>query len=407
MTTPSAQAVKVVRVIARLNVGGPAIHVINLTCGLDATRFASTLVTGTENPGEGSMFDLALERGVRPVVIPEIVGQATLKPRDLKALIALYRLIRRERPQIVHTHAAKPGVLGRVAARLAGVPVVVHTFHGHILHGYYGPRMSWLLRRMERMLAHLSDRIIAVSEQVKQDLVRYGVAPPEKIAVIPLGLELDPFLESDVHRGTLRRELGVQSDAPLVGIVGRIFPIKNHRLFLEAAALVAAKEPGAQFVVVGDGTLRADMETLARQLGIGEHTIFTGWRRDLPNVYADLDVLWSPRTTRARPFQPSRRWPRGVPLWRPGWGGSWIWSRTGRSGTSSRLEMPRRWPGRSWACSEIETALAKWAGMPAGACEIATGPKGCAGISKLSTLNCLLRDETCVRPRGRDRGTRH
>ncbi len=285
------RAVKVLRVIARLNVGGPAVHVINLTRGLDATRFDSTLVTGTENPGEGSMLDLALERGVRPVVIPEIVGQATLKPRDLKALIALYRLMRRERPQIVHTHAAKPGVLGRVAARLAGVPVVVHTFHGHILHGYHGPLMSWLLRRMERMLAHLSDRIIAVSEQVKQDLVRYGVAPPEKICVIPLGLELDPFLQSDFHRGALRRELGIASDARLVGIVGRIFPIKNHRLFLEAAALVAAKEPGARFVVVGDGTLRADMEALARQLGIGERTIFTGWRRDLPRVYADLDVL--------------------------------------------------------------------------------------------------------------------
>ena len=285
------RAVKVLRVIARLNVGGPAIHVINLTRGLDATRFESTLVTGTENPGEGSMLDLALEQGVKPVVIPEIVGQATLKPRDLKALIALYRLMRRERPQVVHTHAAKPGVLGRVAARLAGVPVVVHTFHGHILHGYYGPWMSWLLRRMERMLAHLSDRIIAVSEQVKQDLVRYGVAPPEKICVIPLGLELDPFLDGDVHRGALRRELGVPSDVPLVGIVGRIFPIKNHRLFLGAAALVAAKEPGARFVVVGDGTLRADMEALARELDIGERTIFTGWRRDLPKVYADLDVL--------------------------------------------------------------------------------------------------------------------
>jgi len=287
----SSPKIKILRVIARMNVGGPAIHVVNLTAGLDPTRFDSMLVTGTENPGEGSLLDLALAHGIEPLVIPEIVGQATLKPRDLKALIALYRLMRRERPRIVHTHAAKPGVLGRVAARLAGVPVVVHTFHGHILHGYHGPLMNWLLRRMERMLAHLSDRIIAVSEQVKQDLVRYGVAPPEKICVIPLGLELDPFLQNDIHRGGLRRELGITRDARLVGIVGRIFPIKNHRLFLEAAALVSAKEPGARFVVVGDGTLRVDMEVLASQLGIGERTIFTGWRRDLPRVYADLDVL--------------------------------------------------------------------------------------------------------------------
>jgi lipopolysaccharide/colanic/teichoic acid biosynthesis glycosyltransferase/glycosyltransferase involved in cell wall biosynthesis len=283
--------VKIVRVIARLNVGGPAIHVINLTRGLDPARFDSTLVTGTENPGEGSMLDLALERGVRPVVIPEIVGQATLKPRDLKALIALYRLIRRERPQIVHTHAAKPGVLGRVAARLAGVPVVVHTFHGHILHGYYGPLMSWLLRRMERMLAHLSDRIIAVSEQVKQDLVRYGVAPPEKISVIPLGFDLRPFLDNAAHRGALHRELGLTNGARLVGIVGRIFPIKNHRLFLEAAAHVAAEDWSARFVVVGDGVLRPQMEARARSLGIAERVTFTGWRRDLHRIYPDLDVL--------------------------------------------------------------------------------------------------------------------
>ena len=287
----SSSRIKILRVIARMNVGGPAIHVVNLTAGLDPTRFDSMLVTGTENPGEGSLLDLALARGIEPVVIPEIVGQATLKPRDLKALIALYRLMRRERPDIVHTHAAKPGVLGRLAARLAGVPVVVHTFHGHILRGYYGPLMTWLLRRMERMLARCSDRIIAVSEQVKQDLVRYGVAPPEKISVIPLGFDLQPFLDSGEHRGALHRELGLANGARLIGIVGRIFPIKNHRLFLEAAARVAAEERSARFVVVGDGALRPEMEAHARSLGIGDRVTFTGWRRDLPRIYPDLDVL--------------------------------------------------------------------------------------------------------------------
>ena len=287
----TSRKVKVLRIIARMNVGGPAIHVVNLTAGLDPSRFDSILVTGTENPGEGSLLDLALARRIEPVVIPEIVGQATLKPRDLKALIALYRLIRRERPQIVHTHAAKPGVLGRLAAQLAGVPVVVHTFHGHILHGYYGPLMSWLLRRMERLLAHCTDRIIAVSEQVKQDLVRYGVAPPEKISVIPLGFDLQPFLDSAGHRGALYRELGLTNGARLVGIVGRIFPIKNHRLFLEAAAHVAVEDRLAHFVVVGDGVLRPEMEEHARRLGIADRMTFTGWRRDLPRIYPDLDVL--------------------------------------------------------------------------------------------------------------------
>src|SRR5512143_411669 len=287
----SSPRIKILRVIARMNVGGPAIHVVNLTAGLDPTRFDSILVTGTENPGEGSLLDLALAHGIEPVVIPEIVGQATLKPRDWKALLALYRLMRRERPHIVHTHAAKPGVLGRVAARLAGVPVVVHTFHGHILHGYYGPLMTWLLRRMEWILARSSDRIIAVSEQVKQDLVRYGVAAPEKISVIPLGFDLQPFLGSGEHRGALYRELGLTNGARLIGIVGRIFPIKNHRLFLDAAARVAAEEPSARFVVVGDGVLRPEMEAHARHLGIADRVTFTGWRRDLPRIYPDLDVL--------------------------------------------------------------------------------------------------------------------
>jgi len=278
-------------VIARLNVGGPAIHVINLNAGLDRARFESILITGTENPGEGTLLDLAVERGIQPIVIPEIVAEATLKPRDLKALAALYRLLRRERPHIVHTHTAKAGFVGRLAARLAGVPIVVHTYHGHILHSYYSPAKTRILRRMERGLGVLTDRIIAVSEQVKRDLVDYRVAGAEKINVIPLGFDLRPFLDSATHRGSFRRELSLNNGAQLVGIVGRIFPIKNHRLFLDAAAHIAAAEKAARFVIVGDGALRHQMEEHAAGLGIADRVIFTGWRRDLPRIYADLDVL--------------------------------------------------------------------------------------------------------------------
>jgi len=283
--------VKVVRVIARLNIGGPAIHVINLTADLDPARFESLLVTGTESRGEGSLLDEARARGIDPVVIPAMVGDLTLNQRDLKALTALYRLFRRERPHIVHTHTAKAGVLGRVAARLAGVPLVVHTYHGHVLHGYYTPHRNWLLRRMERGLGVLSDRLIAVSEQVKRDLVRYHVARAGKVTVIPLGLDLEPFLASAGQRGKLRRELRLSNGELLVGIVGRIFPIKNHRLFLEAAARVAAELEGARFLVVGDGVLRPAMEDYARALGIADRVVFTGWRRDLSVIYPDLDVL--------------------------------------------------------------------------------------------------------------------
>ena len=287
----SDHKIKILRVIARLNIGGPAIHVVLLSAGMDRGRFESLLVSGSENAGEGSMLDYALSHGVQPVMIPEIVGEFSLGPRELRALVRLYRLMRQERPQVVHTHTAKAGFVGRLAARLARVPVVVHTFHGHVLHGYYSPRKTQLLRRMERGLACLTDRIITVSEQVKRDLVTYGVAAADHIQVISLGLELDPFLDSGRYRGAFRRELQLNGVERLVGIVGRIFPIKNHHLFLEAAALVAGEDPAARFVIVGDGTLRPALERRAQEMGIADRVIFTGWRRDLPDIYADLDVL--------------------------------------------------------------------------------------------------------------------
>lgn len=282
---------KVLRIIGRLNIGGPAIHVVNLTAGLDPTRYQSLLVAGSENEGEGSMLDFALAHGVRPTVIPQIVTAFSLTPRDAAALVKLYTLIHREKPEIVHTHTAKAGFLGRVAARLAGVPVIVHTFHGHVLHGYYGPLKNGLLRRLEQSLAWCTDRLVTVSEEVKRDLIDYGIAPAEKITVIPLGFDLDPFLNSHSLHSDFRREMGLGDDIKLVGIVGRIFPIKNHALFLESAARISAQEPGARFVIVGDGVLRPALEQQARELGIADRVLFTGWRRDLPRIYADLDLL--------------------------------------------------------------------------------------------------------------------
>ena len=283
--------IKILRIIGRLNVGGPAIHVVNLTAGLDTHRYQSLLVAGSENEAEGSMLDFALSQGVKPTVIVEIVTAFSLAPRDGKALWKLYGVMRKERPHIVHTHTAKAGFLGRLAARMAGVPVVVHTFHGHVLHGYYGPAKNELLRRVEQSLAWITDRLVTVSEQVKNDLVGYGIAKAEKISVVPLGFDLDPFLNSHAQRGEFRREMGLSDEHKLVGIVGRIFPIKNHALFLESAARIAAQEPAARFVVVGDGVFRPNLENQARELGITDRVLFTGWRRDLPRICADLNVL--------------------------------------------------------------------------------------------------------------------
>ena len=284
--------VRVLRVIARLNVGGPARHVALLNAGMDRDpRFRSWLVTGTENPREGTLLRYAQDRGVEPLVIPEIVGQASFAPRDLVALAKLTALTRRLRPHVVHTHTAKAGFLGRLAARAAGVPVVLHTYHGHVLSGYYGRAKTRTLQLMERGLARMSDQLIAVSNRVRDDLVQLRVAPAARFRVVPLGLDLAPLFDISGQRGALRRELGVTPDAPLVGIVGRLFPIKNHALFLDAAARLLTERPDARFVIVGDGALRGDLEARAQAPDLAGRVFFTGWRHDLATIYADLDVL--------------------------------------------------------------------------------------------------------------------
>lgn len=308
------EKIRVLRVVGRLNVGGPSIHVVNLAAGLDPDRFEHLLVVGRESRAEGSMLDYALSRNVWPRRIEEIVTSFSLAPRDAKALKRLFSLMRDYRPHIVHTHTAKAGLLGRLAARLAGVPIVVHTFHGHVLHGYYGPAQNWALRKMERTLAWLSDRLVTVSEQVKKDLVDYKVAPAERITVIPLGLELEPFLNAEARRGEFRRELGLKDEEKLVGIVGRLFPIKNHALFLEAAARIVAANPTARFVIVGDGSLRMALEKQARQLGIDMRVRFIGWRSDLPRIYADMDVLVISSNNEGTPLSAIEAMAAGCPV---------------------------------------------------------------------------------------------
>ena len=322
--------VKVLRIIARLNIGGPAIHTILLTAGLnnagshqqgaEGLAFESTLVTGVEGKHEGNMLDLAAAKGVEPIIIPQL--RRNIDPiGGLIALFKLYRLMRREKPHIVHTHTATAGLLGRLAARLAGVPVILHTFHGHVLRGYFGPLQSKVLVWIERFLARLSDRIVTVSEGQRRELAGYGIAPLEKITVVPLGFELEALLACESHRGELRRELGLAYENKLIGIVARLVPIKNHRLFLQAARVVAEAVPQARFLVVGDGELREELEAYARDLGLDGKAFFTGWRRDLARLYADLDVVALTSINEGTPVSLIEAMAAGVPVVATGVGG--------------------------------------------------------------------------------------
>ncbi len=284
---------KVVRIITRLNVGGPAIHTILLTALLDPRRYESVLVTGSEGATEGSMRYLAEERQVALNTIPEI-GREISWIDDLVALIKLVRILRREKPDIVHTHTAKAGTLGRIAAliALAGTrKAVFHTFHGHVFHGYFSPLKTRFFITIERILGIFTDRLIAVSEETRADLIKYRVAAPSKIDCIPLGLDLERFANCEKHEGALRRELQIPGGARIVGIVARLVPIKAIDLFLRAASIVGNKLPGVHFVIVGDGELRESLEKLARTLGLAGSVHFLGFRNDLDRIYADLDIV--------------------------------------------------------------------------------------------------------------------
>jgi glycosyltransferase involved in cell wall biosynthesis len=282
----------VLRVIARLNIGGPAYHVSMLSGRIDRARFETLLAYGRLGPGEGSFESLAQAEGCRVTVVRGLTPE--IRPiADLQALGALVRVIRRFRPDIVHTHTAKAGFVGRVAAILGPGPrpVIVHTYHGHVLEGYFGRATNAVYRFLERRLARVSDCLIGVSQATVDDLVRLKVAPCDAFRVVPLGLDLRRFDHPDLPAAAaLRARCGASATDVLVGYVGRLVPIKRVDLILRATA--SARRAGApiRLVVAGDGQCRASLESPARDLGIAEVVRFEGYVPDAGTVAAAADV---------------------------------------------------------------------------------------------------------------------
>ena len=286
--------IRVLHVVARLNVGGVAMHVISLADRLRAPGmpdFDSRIVCGVVGIHEADMGYVAAEKAVPVTIIRELGRELSLRG-DLITTIKLYHLMRRERPDVVHTNTAKAGFVGRIAARAAGVPVVVHTFHGHVFQGYFGRRKTQVFLNLERLCARLSDRIIVPSTELKRQIAdQYRVCTADKIDVIGVGLELGRLAALPRHVGTFRRQYHIPENAPLIGIVGRLVPIKNHELFLQAAKLVLEQQPDAYFALVGDGERRAELNALVESLNLTERIRFTGWITDVAPVYSALDAL--------------------------------------------------------------------------------------------------------------------
>lgn len=290
---------RVLRVIARLNVGGPALQAITLTRTLEDEGFRTALVRGVEAKGEGTMDPLARRLGVRPVLLRSL--RRDLSPwHDLRALLALRSLIRRHRPEVLHTHTAKAGALGRTAAALSGrrrPRMVVHTFHGHVLSGYFCARTARRFAAIERWLALRTDVLIAVSDEVRDDLLRLGIGRPEQIRVVPLGLDLTAFAGVAAEGAgaacgaDLRRRLGVPADAPLVTLAARLVPIKRVDLFLAAAERVAAERADTWFCVAGDGELRERLRASAPARRLAGRLVWPGFVDPMSALCAASHVM--------------------------------------------------------------------------------------------------------------------
>ena len=289
---------KVVRVIARLNVGGPARQAVILHRGLPARGYATRLAHGSIGAGEASLEDL-LGRGDTGVVkIPQL-GRRIHPLDDARALARLLRLVFAERPDVVHTHTAKAGALGRLAALAYNLTrprhqrcLVVHTFHGHVFEGYFGALGSAAVRASERLLARVTDRVITISPLQRAAITeRFRIASSDRVSVVTLGLDLDPFFEVGPVDTALRTGLGFPSDSVLFGSIGRLVPIKNLPMLLEAFALASEAAPRIRLVVAGDGQEKERLVAQASALGIEPLVRFLGWRRDLVSIHAGLDAV--------------------------------------------------------------------------------------------------------------------
>lgn len=308
--------IRVLRVIARLNMGGPAIHVANLAAGLETRGYHTTLVAGSLARGEDSMAFVAERLGVTVVSVPEIQREVSAL-HDARSVRRLTSIIRSERPHILHTHTAKAGAIARAAAVLAGAarpPIVVHTFHGHVLKGYFGPGRTTFFRQVERTLARSSDVLVAVSPEVRDELVEHGVAPPEKFAVIRLGIPLEERLGDPTADLDYRRLYGIPRDAFVIGWVGRMTGVKDTGAVLQIVR--ATRERGVDAVVcmVGDGPDREGLEQLAHDLGIARASYFVGYQPDVAGYYRLFDAFLLPSVNEGTPVSAIEALASGTPV---------------------------------------------------------------------------------------------
>lgn len=286
--------IKVVRIINRFNIGGPTFNATFLTKFL-GDDFETTLIGGVPDEGEKDSLHILKEYGVEPIVIPDIQRNLSLS-NDYKAYKKIKRILQEIQPDIVHTHASKAGFLGRAAAISLNIPVVVHTFHGHVFHSYFGPLKTGLFKQIERYLARKSTGIIAISALQKAELVEvHKIAPANKVQVIPLGFDLKKFSEdTDVKRKQIRQEYGLKDDEVAIAIVGRLAPVKDHDYFLQVIEnVLSSTEVPIRVFIVGDGSEKEHIQQKVAAIN-QKHPgsiVMTSWILDISTFNQGMDIV--------------------------------------------------------------------------------------------------------------------
>jgi len=294
--------VKVIHIITRFDKGGSAENTLLTVRGLDKKRYDIILIKGLSLESEMGLRETRVvehnlaevERcGIRTLTISELVRK--IHPLyDLKAFVSLVKIFLKENPHIVHTHTSKAGILGRWAAFFARVPIIVHTPHGHVFWGYFSRWKTLVFVLLERLTAHITDKIITLTEQEKRDHLRYNIASEDKFLHVHSGVDLNKFFNVSVDPSEMKRNLGIPDNAFVVGTAGRLTPVKGHRYLIKAAKEIVAIKPDINFLFLGEGELQEELEKMASELNIRENIVFLGWRPDVAEVMSMFDIFALP-----------------------------------------------------------------------------------------------------------------
>lgn len=285
--------IKILHIITRLCVGGAQENTYLTLRGLLKKGYEVSLICGKVEKLEGSLKDKFIKLIPDLYYIPELV-RSPHPLKDIISFLKIYYCIKKGGFQIVHTHTSKAGIIGRMAAKLAKVPIIIHTPHGHIFHDYYGFFKTKFFLYLEKFTALFTDKIITLTEVEKEEHLNLRIAPPEKFVTIFSGVEMEPFLKINVDRNMKRKEFNLSEDVKVVGTVARLVPIKGHKYLLQAIPKIVKEVSGVKFLLVGDGPLRAELESLADELGIADYVIFCGLRDDVPEILSILNLFVLP-----------------------------------------------------------------------------------------------------------------